>query len=351
MSDVPLSAAYSTAVDLSEKLKAGDATFQAAAVDALDQCESRIDNAGIFSSNEDKDDIHTGNLRYLLVPYLRGDVLSHARAPDAASRMRQVTDAIESYNRFLHRCYQYQLLPESAETSYVGSEEGRQQDPSSRRATKIERFKRNKALDSLLQHLQRQKNMAAHDDDSQTTAPVGGVGGWDEEDERQLWLLKTESAILAALDQREVLQQELELVQHAQQRQSSQPSTAGSAATMDASDQDETPDEVKQQMMGKLAGIAGQLAGNQRQQAKQQVFRPSHILPTMSIEQQAYIEMQVAMERQRREEKAAQRRQDQQDRDNADGEEEEALRKQRAWDEFKDDNPAGWGNSKLRPTA
>ena len=35
----------------------------------------------------------------------------------------------------------------------------------------------------------------------------------------------------------------------------------------------------------------------------------------------------------------------------SDDEDEEELAKARAWDDFKDDNPAGWGNSKLRPCA
>lgn len=34
-----------------------------------------------------------------------------------------------------------------------------------------------------------------------------------------------------------------------------------------------------------------------------------------------------------------------------DVEDEEILRQQRDWDDFKDDNPKGWGNSRLRPTA
>lgn len=32
-------------------------------------------------------------------------------------------------------------------------------------------------------------------------------------------------------------------------------------------------------------------------------------------------------------------------------EDEHELARQRAWDDFKDENPRGWGNSKLRPCA
>ena len=35
----------------------------------------------------------------------------------------------------------------------------------------------------------------------------------------------------------------------------------------------------------------------------------------------------------------------------SDDESEAKVAKQRAEDDWKDDNPAGWGNSKLRPTA
>ena len=75
---------------------------------------------------------------------------------------------------------------------------------------------------------------------------------------------------------------------------------------------------------------------------------PSHILPTVSIEQQAEIELKQAIEQQRRHlavEQAANH-----DQESTDADDEEIYR-QRAWDDWKDEHPRGYGNSKLRPCA
>lgn len=45
--------------------------------------------------------------------------------------------------------------------------------------------------------------------------PLGGVRGWDEEDERQLWLTAIQQAALQALGQRELLRDESQLLEHA----------------------------------------------------------------------------------------------------------------------------------------
>ncbi len=37
--------------------------------------------------------------------------------------------------------------------------------------------------------------------------------------------------------------------------------------------------------------------------------------------------------------------------EDSDEESDAKVDKQRAWDDWKDENPSGWGNSKLRPTA
>ena len=82
-----------------------------------------------------------------------------------------------------------------------------------------------------------------------------------------------------------------------------------------------------------------------------QVFRPSHILPTLTVEQQGEIEYRDAMRREQRQREAAAVI----DAARADMTEEELEEEERlkaaVTDEFKDDNPYGWGNSKLRPCA
>lgn len=82
---------------------------------------------------------------------------------------------------------------------------------------------------------------------------------------------------------------------------------------------------------------------------KPQVFRPSHILPTLTVEQQGEIEVAEAMQRQQHEQKAEAARRRQQAERRSDDEDEEEVQRARAWDDYKDANPYGSGNSKLRP--
>lgn len=63
---------------------------------------------------------------------------------------------------------------------------------------------------------------------------------------------------------------------------------------------------------------------------------------------QGLVEMQKMQQAQRREATAAaSKSKDQDSEDHSDAQ----VDKQRQMDDWKDDNPCGWGNSKLRPTA
>lgn len=82
-----------------------------------------------------------------------------------------------------------------------------------------------------------------------------------------------------------------------------------------------------------------------------QVFRPSHILPTLTVEQQGAIELAQAREREAQHKQAEAEAAARRAAAASDDDDEEELARSRAWDDFKDDNPRGWGNSKLRPCA
>ena len=69
-------------------------------------------------------------------------------------------------------------------------------------------------------------------------------------------------------------------------------------------------------------------------------------MPTMSLQELAEIETADAMRR--GETEAAEEAERQRKAEDSE-EDEEELRKQRAFDDFKDDNPRGWGNSRTRP--
>lgn len=81
------------------------------------------------------------------------------------------------------------------------------------------------------------------------------------------------------------------------------------------------------------------------------MFQPYVPLPTITVEQQGEMELAAAREREARQAEVERRRRQKEEERRSDDEDDEEVRKARAWDDWKDDNPAGWGNSKLRPCA
>ena len=59
---------------------------------------------GIFSSNEEADDIATADLKYLLLPYMQGYILSETHERDTHKRLASLEEAV----RDIGRCVQGQ---------------------------------------------------------------------------------------------------------------------------------------------------------------------------------------------------------------------------------------------------
>lgn len=65
------------------------------AVRCLQSCSTMVATLGLFSSNEQADDIATADLKYLLVPFLLGDMLSRSRTQDLHRRVGLLNDALQ----------------------------------------------------------------------------------------------------------------------------------------------------------------------------------------------------------------------------------------------------------------
>ena len=94
---------------------------------------------------------------------------------------------------------------------------------------------------------------------------------------------------------------------------------------------------------------SGAIRVDPRERLRSEVFRPTVALPTMTVEQAGEIERAEMLARSAREAERARARELRRESKTADESEEEALQKARSWDAFKDDNPYGSGNSRLRP--
>lgn len=84
--------------------------------------------------------------------------------------------------------------------------------------------------------------------------------------------------------------------------------------------------------------------------ARSALFRPSHILPTMSIEEAGEIELRELMERTALSNEREKRKSILESAKTEDELSDEKLYEKRRWDDWKDDNPFGAGNSRRTPT-
>ncbi|KAJ9517549.1 hypothetical protein QJQ45_024965 [Haematococcus lacustris] len=363
VSELPLPQLYSLAYGvhrqqdevLAQAKQRPEMVAKAAAV--CRQLVHAVEASALFSSNEDADDIATADLKYLLAPFYLAELLTSSPAPDGPSqRLQLVKDALHCYSAFLLRCHQYGTLGGLAAKLYDREEmQTEAQDANSKRAAKIERFKADKALKAQLAVLEQRRAAGTRgrpDEDGTEQGPTGGADGWDEGEERQLWLTQLQLAALQALGQRSLLQEEAKMVGAvASTGAAGEGSGLGRLGAGEA--RREMEEQQKQEVLQQLRRIAGDLSTStalpdRRAQALSQVFRQGHLPPTRTLAQQAELELADAR---RREQAEQQSRAVEAARVAALGSEEDevALRAQRDRDDWRDANPKGWGNSKSKP--
>ena len=374
--DLSLAAAFARGLEVFTRMQSGDADAEALAsgAAAMRHAVARVDVEGVFSRNETKDDVPTENLRYALAPWYLAELASRAPTRDAAAREHALVEVSAMFEAFLERCERHDMLSESAKRSRARGAEAC--DPATARDEKVARFKRERAIRQRLESLdaarveRTRKALAEADWDDED--PEASVATENEADERERWLLLVERAAAEAMDAAAVVATEREMLA----RRAETPTRREAEADADASDDiaRRRPYRIEASTgmgnyvigpggtiepisaggyvpPGRKPGAApvGAAPTDRRAAAALGVFRPSHTLPTMTVEQHGEIEYRELVERTRREAETKARRAAE---DAALTEEERDARelaKARAWDEFKDDNPFGHGNSKLRP--
>jgi immunoglobulin-binding protein 1 len=355
----------------------------------MDAMQSIIESEGCFSANEEADDIKTSDLPLLMVSYAIGEVLatcpsdpsSPSPSSSTAHRLSLVTRALSHYQSFLSLLNSYQLLGELSSVHFAmdeqeGEEESgvriRKLDPTSKRQEKIDRFKREKAISAQIEQIESRSKPSGNEDEESR----------DEEEIRRLWFLLVESFSLRSLEQRSFLVEELRILK---QHHASVTDSENQLAALSPQERDKRlrqvseAQRVEQEMRGmvltglhKVAASLAQPPGPQassssapsalpldgkREELMRGVFKPSHTLPTMTVEEYGELEMREMREKQRvQDELAAEALRERNmsvgygslSQSRAQREEEKEEEKQRQWDDWKDDNPKGQGNSALR---
>lgn len=165
--ELPLPALFDRArrvAEAAERLDAGEprqADALRGAEHAARLAEDAVERLALFSPNEAADDVPTASLRYLLLPYYRGQLAAAAAPRDPPEHRRDVlAQARSGLALFLERCQRLELLGPLGSALVAGAlgrdhgggdddEDGGRsgraptpQDPSSKRLEKIQRFKR-----------------------------------------------------------------------------------------------------------------------------------------------------------------------------------------------------------------
>jgi len=285
---------------------------------AWERCEAFLQStrSAFYSRNESLDDFNTSSLKYLLVSYYIAGALG--QLPGLANRASNLKRAQEHFSSFLAELERHHGL--SREDIQVWHRET-PLPPSERRTEKVNHARRERELQQTLQELRKRRVFV--DDEEEEHA--------DEEVEREFWLKTIQLSALKAIHELEAIQQELPMAE--------QMAISEIALQLDAKRvQQERPRAVQEdnKLVGPGEGVMTSKPAD-RQRKQQEVFRPSWNQPTITVEESAAIEMRFAA-------KSSQPAEKEQDSEEDEQESDEAVRKAREWDDYKDTHPAGWGN-------
>ncbi|XP_071706289.1 PP2A regulatory subunit TAP46 [Rutidosis leptorrhynchoides] len=374
---------------------------------ALHQCEEMISKLGLFSTNETKDEITTTNLKYILVPFYLAELTEKT---GYSNRIESLKVSQAKLKEFISFCDAMELLPEDELEAFA--QEGGQNAVVDKRAIKIARFKRQRAAESKLLEIKERKErrgrstkasaLSTNPVDVDTTGDDDVTDDDDGDEEREAWLTTITLAICKALDLKEMLKKEEEMLSAIKEKQEQEGNSEFSETILEeraktvedwhrnaaararytkaavpitcatfAQDVLEGRAKVSQahdhkhQQSPLMFGPASLIGGNitsERERIAAQVFQPSHRMPTMSIEEAGLKEMEMMNTWQETTSKMIEEANSSWhndkwkpraggggDDDDEDEDDEAAQDNARAFDDWKDENPRGAGNSKLTP--
>lgn len=126
-----------------------------------------VERGGVFSSNEELEDISTQDLKYLLVPWFCGNTVS--QDDDIETRAGSLNAAVVFWQMFLSRASRFNLVDaEDQDVVFADAEEAaaRARDANRARTEKISRFKRESALKAKIdRYFELRKTRCPDDDD------------------------------------------------------------------------------------------------------------------------------------------------------------------------------------------
>lgn len=337
-----LASPHNTAEEVTQSTTA-DSDTQAAdsAIAALCECQSTVSVASVLSANEQLDEIATAHVKYIVIPFVTAS--AHAQwQGEPHLRLQHLESASAYLTAFFTSVDTLGLLPAADREHVLGDSADGDARPvgAASREEKIRRYKADKETERRLSTLfERVRHVDVHEVGRGATHTSDEHGADDDEEVvRDASLLLLESAIRRAVDLHASLLREMELLRWAQRQR---------ARGVDPREKAERarprgpPPSVVPGMPPSFRVV------NERERERAAVFRPSHSLPTYTVEEWGEIEAQRLAEAEsenQSKEVAAKRKKEEEDSDDDEAVNLETMEKRR-WDNWKDEHNRGSGNT------
>nr|CEL70516.1 TPA: TAP42 family protein [Neospora caninum Liverpool] len=319
-------------------------------------CARAVERLSLFSAGEEWDEIATRNLRYLLLPYVLGRL--SLECADIQQRLHGLKEAQIFFREFmadmerLGVCRRddvraFDAIVDALQQSDASGDSGSAgvpffpvpgpQNPAARRDELVARAKFEKEIDTKIAALLRKRREAARRGRSEDGEdPVQGI---DDEEERDFWASLLSRAAAEAVTQMGLIIRELPLLT---MRLQDEERRRGGSETSDSRLHQPRASPVPGEASRKPWVYTIKDRSDLRRLYREKVFTPGHNLPTMSLAECAAIEMEMevnqigaAKPKVVEQYTTAQARV---------AREEAKELEERAWDDWKDDNPRGSGN-------
>ncbi|KAL3472100.1 TAP42-like protein [Aspergillus californicus] len=314
-----------------------------ATIAKLEECQRLASALSMFSSNELLEDISTNDLPYLTVDYHIAELLQRSYSSDREATLQRV---LRQYERYLARLEDYRILNDKDRKlyeRYAANPESfsltATNDAATRRDVKITRFREEKELKQRLEYLSENHQQLQSDDDDVRQLYTAEINLYSHQTFQSLDLLTQELSMLSMIRR---MPPKPEDSQGDDARRRNQSNGENYSERLD-------PSLAQLLRGGKLGPILSKEGKpmqpftllDRRTQLQNGVFRPSHNLPTMTIDEYIAEEHKRGGVVKGGEESGLKPEVDEDDLDQADAE----TLKARAWDEYKEANPKGSGNT------
>jgi len=172
------------------------------------RCGALVSQLSVFSSNEELEDINTGDIKYLLVPFFEGELLLRVQEPEERGsheeRLEQLKRASRILTHFLEDVNARKALRNEAKAGWEEQSSDRPADAGAARMLKIGRLKAARRAKEALTALLAKSLAAAADDDADAD---------EDEADRETAMLTLECCCHTALDSLRSTAQEIEMLE------------------------------------------------------------------------------------------------------------------------------------------